>query len=62
MGAEVKLAPGAYQIITGRRLTADQAADGVFPDDASVVLVKSEVLGRRQVRYTYLLDYVEVET
>lgn len=62
MGLGVKLPAGTYQIVTGRGLDADQAAEGVFPDDASVVLVKTERVGIRGVRYTYLLDYVEAET
>lgn len=56
----MNIPPGTYQIITGRRLSADKAAEGVFPDGASVVLVKTEEFGRT-VRYTYLVDYIDTE-
>lgn len=50
--------PGAYKVVTGRRLTAEQASAGLFPDHASVVLVDTEYVGRT-VAYTFLVDYPE---
>ena len=54
----VRLPPGAYCIVTGASLDADEASEGVFPPDALVVLVATRVCGRT-VAYTYLVDYPE---
>lgn len=53
-------APGAYKVVTGKRMTPDQASAELFPDHASVVLVDTEVVGRT-VAYTFLVDYPEGE-
>lgn len=50
--------PGYYTITTGRRLTAEQAADGVIPDDATWTLIDTEHHGRL-VTYLYLIGYTE---
>ena len=50
--------PGEYVIVTGSGLSSEQAADGIFPADAAVLLIDTEPAGRL-VRYTYLIDYPE---
>lgn len=50
--------PGAYTIVIGRGCTPEEATRGVFPADAAVVLVDTEVHGRT-VSYTFLVDYPE---
>ena len=51
--------PGTYMIVTGGKLSADEAADGVFPPTASYVLIGERRLPFRRVAYTYLVDYVK---
>jgi hypothetical protein len=58
VGTAVTLPPGAYMLVTGVGMTADEAAEHVFPDDALWVLVETQVKGRT-VAYTYLIDYPE---
>ena len=60
MGTEVNVPPGEYVIVTGVGLSSEDAARGIFPEDADVVLVDTETSGRL-VRYTYLIDYREAE-
>lgn len=56
MGPAVNCPPGAYVLVTGVGMSADEAAEHVFPADALVVLVETQVKGRT-VAYTYLIDY-----
>lgn len=51
-----RIPAGAYQISTSARLTPEQAARGVFPDDALVAHVDTEHHGR-SVTYTYFVEY-----
>jgi hypothetical protein len=51
--------PGTYPVVTGRGCPPDEATRGLFPADAAVVLVDTEVYGHT-VSYTFLVDYPEV--
>lgn len=53
----VDVPPGAYQVACGAGLTSEEAAHGLFPDDARVVLVKTDWVSSHGVVYTFFVDY-----
>ena len=53
-----RVAPGSYKIACGSNLTSDEAADGIFVDDAQVVCINTEYVPPCSVVYTYFVDYV----
>lgn len=56
--SDMKLSPGGYVLTTSKKLTPEEAADGIFPPEASVVHMYTEPFGDL-VQYTYFIDYLE---